>query len=206
MKRLLFILMILMPCIVSAQNNVVRPTSSLEFHYIAHDRSTPVSELCDRLEQLYYTAMSYEDFAVIFYLPNYDQPIIVKMNLPGDNRDEFKRIISELRLKSAHEIYADIDYENISYLINLHDFIDENANPSYTSVLFCWYVNPDFWQFQYNEKLIASLYFNMELNKYKGYVSTQVWHAAGDGLIVDKKYPFGTKNLCAEMDFMLLEY
>ena len=200
MKRLLYILFLMMPLAVSAQNK------SLEFYYIAHDRSTPVNELCDRLEQVYYTALSYDDFAVIFYLPNYNEPVIVKMNLPGDNREEFKTIISELRLKSYHEIYADIDYQNIEYLLNNHDFIDEKGNPTYTSVLFCWYVNPDFWQFQYNEKLIAALYFNMELTKYRGYVTTQVWHASGDGLNVDNKYPFGSKNLCADMDFMLQEY
>ena len=111
MKRLLYILFLMMPLAVSAQNK------SLEFYYIAHDRSTPVNELCDRLEQVYYTALSYDDFAVIFYLPNYNEPVIVKMNLPGDNREEFKTIISELRLKSYHEIYADIDYQNIEYII-----------------------------------------------------------------------------------------
>ena len=190
----------MLPFAASAQN------SSLEFYYIAHDRSTPVNDLCKRLEDVYKTALSYEDFAVIFYFPNYDEPIIVKVNLPGDNRDDFKKIISELRQKSAHEIYADIDYANIVDLINKNDFIDAAGNPRFTSVLFCWYVNPDFWLFQYNEKLIASLYFNLELDRYKGYVTTQVWHAAGDGLNVDKKYPFGSKNICSGMDFMLLEY
>ena len=54
MKRLLYILLLMMPLMASAQNK------SLEFYYIAHDRSTPVNELCDRLEQVYYTAMSYD--------------------------------------------------------------------------------------------------------------------------------------------------
>lgn len=195
-----------MPFLASAQDDAAKPASSLEFYYIAHDRSTPVNDLCERLEQVYYTAMSYDDFAVIFYLPNYDEPVIVKMNLPGDNRDDFKKLISELRLKSAHEIYADIDHATIMDLFNTHDFIDEAGNPTFTSVLFCWYVNPDFWQFQYNEKLIASLYFSLELNKYKGYVTNQVWHATGDGLQVDEKLPFGTKNLCKDMDFFLWQY
>ena len=179
---------------------------SLEFYYIAHDRTTPVADLCQRLESVYETALTYDDVAVIFYLPNYDEPITVKMNLPGDNRDEFKNIISELRLKSSHEIYADIDYQSIVHLINEHDFIDADGNQTYSSVLFCWYVNPDFWQFQYNEKLIASLYFNLELEKYQGYVTTQIWHSEGYGIRVNKRYPFGTKNLCSGMDFMLLQY
>lgn len=181
-------------------------SQSFELYYIAHDRTTPVNDLCRRLESVYEMAMSYEDFAVVFYLPNYDEPKIVKMNLPGDNRDEFKNIISELRLKASHEIYAETDYQTLMDLVNQHDFIDESGAPVYTSVLFCWYVNPDFWQFQYNEKLIAALYFNLELDKYPDYVSTQIWHADGDGLEVDKEYPFGTKNLCGDMPFMLQQY
>lgn len=200
MKKLVYILLMLVPILGYAQNK------SLEFYYIAHDRTTPVGDLCQRLESVYETALSYDDFAVIFYLPNYDEPIVVKVNLPGDNREQFKDLISELRLKTAHEIYADIDYQTIAGLINEHDFIDSEENPTYSSVLFCWYVNPDFWQFQYNEKLIASLYFNLELDKYKGYVTTQIWHAEGDGLKVDRRYPFGTKNLCQGMHFMLQQY
>ncbi|MBE6232311.1 MAG: hypothetical protein IJN02_01090 [Bacteroidales bacterium] len=201
MKRILIILIsAFLPLAGYAQ------TQSLEFYYIAHDRTTPVADLCDRLEEVYETADRYEDYAVIFYLPNYDEPIIVKMNLPGDNRSDFKNIISELRLKPSHEIYADVDYAAIADLMNKHDFIDEKEQPVYSSVLFCWYVNPDFWQFLYNEELIASLYFNLELDKYVGYVTTQIWHASGDGLKVDSEYPFGTKNLCKGMNFMLYQY
>ena len=87
-----------------------------------------------------------------------------------------------------------------------HDFIDDQGNPTYSTVLFCWYVNPDFWRFQYNEKLIASLYFNLELDKFQGYVNTEVCHGVGDGLKVDRQYPFGTKNMCRTMDFMLQQY
>lgn len=202
MKRIIYtFILILLPLMGSAQ------TKSLEFYYIAHDRTTPVGDLCQRLEEVYETALSYDDFGVIFYLSNsYDVPFVVKINLPGDNRDDFRKLISELRLKSSHEIYSDVDHEYIMNLMNEHDFIDEQGNHTYSSVLFCWYVNPDFWRFQYNEKLIASLYFNLELDKYQGYFTTQILHASGDGLIVDRKYPFGTKNLCRTMDFMLLQY
>lgn len=202
MKRILYtVFLMLLPLAGASQ------TKSLEFYYIAHDRTTPVGDLCQRLEEVYETALSYDDFAVIFYLPNsYSDPFVVKINLDGDNRDDFKKIISELRLKSSHEIYADVDHENILNLMNEYDFIDDQGNPTYSTVLFCWYVNPDFWRFQYNEKLIASLYFNLELDKFQGYVNTEVWHAAGDGLKVDRQYPFGTKNMCRSMDFMLQQY
>lgn len=201
MRKLIFAALLLsLPVIGFAQ------TQSLEFYYIAHDRTTPVSDLCKILEEAYSNADRYEDCATIFYFPNYDEPIIVKMNLPGDNRQDFKDIISELRLKPAHEIYAEVDYTRIVEIINQNDFLDAEGNPTYTSVTFYWYINPDFWQFLYNEELIASLYFNLELNRYQNYVSTQIWHAAGDGLTVDAKYPFGTKNICKDMNFMLFQY
>ena len=201
MKKILFILSFAMLSITALAQN-----QSFEFYYIAHDRTTPVSDLCRRLEQVYEMARSYEDIAVVFYLPNYDKPKIVKINLPGDNREEFKSIISELRLKSAHEIFADLDYGNIIDIMNEHDFLTPSGEAAYSSVTFCWYVNPDFWRFKYNEKLIASLYFALELEKYEGYVTTQVWHADVDGLVVDSDRPFGSKNLCATMNFLLQQY
>lgn len=201
MKKILFILSFAMLSITALAQN-----QSFEFYYIAHDRTTPVSDLCRRLEQVYEMARSYEDIAVVFYLPNYDKPKIVKINLPGDNREEFKSIISELRLKSAHEIFADLDYGNIIDIMNEHDFLTPSGEAAYSSVTFCWYVNPDFWRFKYNEKLIASLYFALELEKYEGYVTTQVWHADVDGLVVDPDRPFGSKNLCATMNFLLQQY
>lgn len=201
MKKLFFIIFtVLMSFMASAQSK------SLEFYYIAHDRTTPVSVLCDRLEEVYQMSLTYEDYAVIFYLPNYDAPLIVKVNLDGDNRDDFKKIISELRLKPAHEIFPDVDYPAIIDVINKNDFVDSEGNPTYSSVLFFWYVTPDFWQFNYNEELIASLYFTLELDKYLGYVETQICHATGDGIKVDAKHPFGLKNLCRNMNFLLMQY
>ena len=179
---------------------------SLDFYYIEHNRSTPVADLCDILQEVYDDADRYDDMAVIFYMPNYDDPLIVKMNLDGDNRQDFKDIISELRLKPAHEVYVDIDHDNILNLINEHDFIDVDGKPTYSSVTFCWYINPEFWQFGFNEELIASLYFILELDRFAGYVRTQIWHAKGDGIKVDGEQPFGPKNLCRDMYFMLYQY
>lgn len=208
MKRLVCLILMLMSYVAFAQGQTQSQT--LEFFYIAHDRTTPVNDLCSQLEQVYETALSYGDYAVIFYMPNYDEPLVVKINLPGDNRDDFKRIISELRLKSQHEIYVDKDVEAITEIFNTHDFITESGQPAFTSVLLCWYVNPEFWLFQYNEAIIATLYFNFEMEEYhkSGYMTTQVWHAAGDGLEerVNKRYPFGRKNLCHSMNFVLMPY
>lgn len=181
-------------------------TQSLEFHYIAHDRTTPVVRLCEVLEQIYDDAVSSDSRAVIFYMANYDRPIIVKINLQGDNRDDFRTIIRELRLKPAHDTYADTDYAGIIDLFNTHDFITEHGTPEYSSVEFSWYVNPSFWKYRYNEELIASLCFELELNMYPDYVKTRVLHAAGDGLVIDREFPFGTMNFSRGSSVKFMQY
>lgn len=201
MKRLsILLLMVITSFTAFAQSQ------DFEFYYISHDRTTPVDDLCDRLEYIYENALGDESYAVVFYLPNYDEHIEVRINLEDDNRDDFKILVRELREKDAHENYAYHDYESIMKLINKYDFIDEEGNRQYSSVLFCWYVTPYFWDWGCNESLIARLYFTLELDKYRGYVNTQIWHAQYDDLQVDERNPFGNKNLCRQMGFVLMPY
>ena len=201
MKRLsILLLMVITSFTAFAQSQ------DFEFYYISHDRTTPVDDLCDRLEYIYENALGDESYAVIFYLPNYDEHIEVRINLEDDNRDDFSILVRELREKDAHENYAYHDYESIMKLINKYDFIDEEGNRQYSSVLFCWYVTPYFWDWGCNESLIARLYFTLELDKYRDNVSTQIWHAQYDGLQVDERNPFGNKNLCRQMGFVLMPY
>ncbi len=201
MKRLsILLLMVVISFTSFAQDQ------DFEFYYISHDRTTPVDILCDRLEYVYENALNDESSAVIFFFPNYDEHIEVRINLDNDNRNDFRLLIRELREKDAHENYAYHDYEAIVNLINKYDFIDEDGNYQYSSVLFCWYITPYFWDWGCNESLIAKLYFTLELDKYKGYVSTQIWHARDDGLQVDRDRPFGNKNLCRQMNFVMMPY
>lgn len=204
MKRLISLILVLIPFMASAQSQ------SLEFFYISHDRMTPVNDLCVRLTDVYNDALKYDDYAVIFYLPNGDTPLVVKVNLEGDNRGDFNKIIGELQSRLAHDIYTYVDLNVITDIFNTHDFITESGDPRFNSVLFCWYVNTDFWALGYNESLIAKLYFCLDLDKYheSGYITTEIWHAEGDGLekFIDKQYPFGPKNLYRSFEGELLSY
>ena len=200
-KYCLLLLMVVSTFSVFAQKK------SLEFYYISHDRTTPVNRLCDRLQYVYEQALSDENYAVIFYFPNLEDHIEVKVNLEGDNRNDFDKILGALRGRDAHENYSYYDFETITNLMNKYDFITPDGGYAYSSVLFCWYVTPDFWRWGGNENVIAKLYFTLELEKYNDYVSTQVWHARNDGLVLEnEKYPFGKLNLCKSMDFVLLSY
>ena len=201
MKRLIYGILGLMVSVTA-----LAQTQSLEFHYITHDRTTPAAKLCEKLEMAYESAASDQNRAAIFYMPNYDRPLVVKVNLPEENRGDFKIIIKELRLKPSHEVYADVDYERILDIFNVHDFIDEQGGYNFTSVQINWYVNPVFWKYRYNEELISALSFDLEFNKYPDYVNTIIWHAEGDGLDVNYEYPFGTKNLIGGSRFEFVEY
>ena len=198
--------MLLMPLVASAQYQ------SFELYYIAHDRTTPISDLCDKLEEAYDYALRDTSSAVVFYLPNAKEPIVIKVNLEGDNSQEFPRLISELRSKSFHIIDVTTDLSTITEIMNENDFLNSDGSPYYSSMKFYWYVNQEFWLFQYNETLISSLYFQLDLDNYHktGYVSTEIWHADGDGVeeLIDKKEPFGAKNLSPNMakEFILLHY
>ncbi|MBO5824756.1 MAG: hypothetical protein J6Q93_07365, partial [Prevotella sp.] len=98
MKRLsILLLMVITSFTAFAQSQ------DFEFYYISHDRTTPVDDLCDRLEYIYENALGDESYAVIFYLPNYDEHIEVRINLEDDNRDDFSILVRELREKDAHE-------------------------------------------------------------------------------------------------------
>ena len=191
----------ILPSLAAAQSQ------SLELIYIAHDRTTPVNALCERLTEVYDYAAQDESMAVIFYLANADAPRIVKMNLPDDNRGDFADLLGELRYKSAHEIYVEVDQEAIIGLFDETDFLDVNGRPAFTSFKLTWYDNPSFGQQGYNESLIAFLYFTLSLDSLPGrYFNMEIWHARDDGLKYNEKMPFGPRNLCAKFPFFLLEY
>ena len=202
MKYLFTLLLsFLLPLTALAQSH------SLEFIYVAHDRSTPVNALCERLTEIYDYAVQDESQSVIFYLANADAPRIVRMNLPGDNRDALADLMGELRYKSAHEIYPDVDQEEIVRLFDEVDFLTDTGRPSFTSFKMTWYANPTFWSLGYNESLIARLFFTLDLGSLPGsYFNMEVWHARNDGLKYDEELPFGPKNLCGDYPFFLLEY
>lgn len=202
MKRFLpFLLLCLLPSLAAAQSQ------SLEFIYIAHDRTTPVNALCERLTEVYDYASQDEGQGVVFYLANADSPRIVRMNLPGDNREDLAGLLGELRYKSAHEIYPDVDQEEIVELFNTLDFLNDSGRPAFSTFTMTWYVTPTFWSLGYNEALIARLYFTLDLGSLpSNYFNMDIWHARDDGLKYDEALPFGPKKLCGDNPFFLLEY
>ena len=104
MKRLLSILLLGFLTLSVRAQDISTSEQTLEFYYIAHDRTSPVGKICDFIKERQKEATYYKDLAMIFYLANGDDPMIVRMNMPGDNREDFQDIINALQQQMSHDI------------------------------------------------------------------------------------------------------
>lgn len=197
-KLISILFCLIMPLLASGQDR------TLEFYYISHDYSTKIGDVCSMLEEKYEMAIEFSDCAMIFYLPDRDNPKVVRMNVEGDNRSEFEDLLSELRGRYAHEAYAYVDLDKITEIFNDVEIIDNEGNLHYQSIRMSWLINPSFWAMNCNETLISSLYFILDFEKYKDYVTIDIWNASDEKIDVNRNSPFGTKNLMGDYPFHML--
>lgn len=178
---------------------------TLEFYYIAHDRTTPVGKVCDFILDRYKEATYYKDLAMIFYLANGDNPYIVRMNMEGDNRKDFDNIINALQQHMSHEISPNDDRYFITELFNETDFMENNGKLRYKTFQWVSFVTPIFWQMGYNEDILASLYFILDMNKLSTDNFTMDIYYDNDGNFrYNSSKPFGDKKLCNRSNIMPL--
>ena len=178
------------------------------FIYIAHDRTTPVQRLSRTLQEIYDGAVKY-GHSCVFYLANNESPYIVNVNIGNDNRNDFDAmIIGELQNKLSHGISPRFDLDAIVNMFNSNDYLLSEQELKYISVTWNFYTNEWFWNEGYNESLIASLYWIMDIDKTEELdFYFNVYHSENDKLELDDKLLFGVKNLSnINEGFFLLEY
>lgn len=178
------------------------------FIYIAHDRTTPVQRLSKTLQEIYDGAVKY-GHSCVFYLANNESPYIVNVNIGNDNRNDFDAmIIGELQNKLSHGISPRFDLDAIVNMFNSNDYLLSEQELKYISVTWNFYTNEWFWNEGYNESLIASLYWIMDIDKTEELdFYFNVYHSENDKLELDDKLLFGVKNLSnINEGFFLLEY
>ena len=181
----------------------------LAFIYIAHDEYTAVQSLIERLKEAFADAINYpESRAVIFYLANAENPIVVQVNTKNDNQQEFDRIVDELQTTRSHNVEPVVDCAKIQEIFNADDLIDDEGKGLYRSVEWTYYVNSTFWALMYNESVIASLFFIMDMEEMieSGYLRVNIMHGADDTLPYNEESPFGPKALCASKKFLPMPY
>lgn len=204
MKKIISIIIL----VLCARLALSAQTQTLELVYITKDYTTEVGPLCRELMDIYKSAEKDKSQAVIFYLANSTSPLIVKVNLPGDNRDKINNIMDALISKSETVVNPMSDLRRFIDIFNQHEIITASGEPLFQSVDINYYVTPTFWELQYNEQLIAAAYFalGMDSSWADGYFSMSIYHNGDDGLVVDEKHPFGIRNLCKNYKFFLLTY
>jgi len=182
--------------------------TSLQFLYITKDYNTRVNPLIEEIKDVFNFVQYDASSSAIFYLADIETPIVVKVNLPGDNRKDIDLIYSALTTQSETAIDPALDLEVIPRLFEQHPLISETGEHLFTDLELRYYVCPSFWELYYNEQVIAALWFVMEFDQpwARDYVSMSIFHQTGDGLQPDLAQPFGPMDLCKNYQFQLLTY
>ena len=211
MKRFLLILAfaIFMVLRVDAQE-YSKADQVFKFVYITFDEKTETQKLIDRLTELYNYAMDYpENYAVVFYMPNGEDPIVVKINVVGDNYKDFDKIIAMIQRQPSNIVMADYDVEHIHSLFEENDIIDMNGRRIYKSVDWVYYVNSSFWMMRNNENVIARLFFTMDMAQMIAlkYMTVNIFCSKGkQGIQFNQNKPFGDKELCRAVKLVPLPF
>lgn len=167
----------------------------LNFYYIAHDRSTNVQHLSRELQQQFDNLKEYDNVG-IFYLANGEEPIIIQVNTPNENEKEFPYIIGELQEKLGHDITAYYDVDRIISLFEEIPFLDEKRHLLYSSVNWNYYITSNFWSMLYNESIIGTLYWVMNMDELRRdedfYIN--ILRSSDDLIDFDKNNAIGIKN------------
>ena len=206
MKRFVVILIAVVAMVLPlvAQNT---KNKTLNFIYIAHSPKTQTDRLIDRLREDFSRARSLKN-PTVFYLANGRTPVVVQMNTANDNRKEFENIIYRLQTIRSHSVNAQMDVNNIIKLYTDWNVVDENGALQYQKVEWTYYIDSSFWQANYNESIIAKLYWSLDMQSLesRNMLKVNIYHGRGDEVKVDKSMPFGAKNLCKSMKFNMLPY
>jgi len=181
---------------------------ALQVCYITKDYNTKVNPLIDEIRDIYEFVRVDPSYGAVFYLADWDTPLIIKVNLPGDNHEEMDRLYEALVTKSETAINPRTDLERISAIFSEIPLRDDTLSPAFSEVEFRFYVTPTFWELYYNEQVISSLWYVMEFDQEwaKDYISLLIFHQEGDGLTPNASNPFGAMDLCANYKFQLLTY
>lgn len=196
MRKLILIVLVFFCISASAQS---RPGDDLTFVYINHTNDTPINDLCKRLGDKVKTAQRVKS-PLIIYLANGKKPYIATVGINGSKEEGFDNIIQALQEKNSHPIDTKEDLRNIIEIFNHIDFLSELGVPKYSSMTWQFYIDQQFWKDNYNEEIIAKLYFALDLDLLPNdYLHLMLFYRSDNEFEYDKENPFGVKNLCKNL-------
>jgi len=203
MNRIQIIGLTILACLLSFVSAKAQDYSKMNLHfiYIAHETSTPVNKLCERLRTVRDDAIEVED-ALIVYLSDGALSPISFTNLKDnsgrnrDSQDSYTDIIAALQDFNSHNVVARNDRTNILNLFDEYNFLDENGNLRFNTVIMDFYVGASFWSLGNNEKIIAHLFTALNAASFpKDRFSFNVYKPRGEKLVYVEGMPFGDNNI-----------
>lgn len=203
MNRIQIIGLTILACLLGFVSAKAQDYSKMNLHfiYIAHETSTPVNKLCERLRTVRDDAIEVED-ALIVYLSDGALSPISFTNLKDnsgrnrDSQDSYTDIIAALQDFNSHNVVARNDRTNILNLFDEYNFLDENGNLRFNTVIMDFYVGASFWSLGNNEKIIAHLFTALNAASFpKDRFSFNVYKPRGEKLVYVEGMPFGDNNI-----------
>lgn len=203
MKRTHIFCLAFFACLMTVLPAKAQDYSSMNLHfiYIAHETSTPVNKLCERLRTVRDDALEVEDALIIYLSDGVTSPVSLT-NLKDqtgrnrDSQDSYTDIIAALQDFNSHNVVARNDRNNILNLFDEYNFLDENGKLRFNSVIMDFYVGASFWALGNNEKIIAHLFTAFDAASYsKDKFSFNVYKPKGENLQYVEGMPFGDNNI-----------
>lgn len=178
MKKYLFALWLVLAFFMCSERASAQSHKNmrLQFVYIDHELSTPVSTVIRRMKERYDEVEEFsERESLVVYLSNGRFSPIAFVNLkeyadyeslrelsptgtPRDTRDAFDYLLEALNNTNSHSVDARTDVNNILEIIDGLEVFANDGTLNFKSLTFDFYVGPTFWAQRNNEKVIARLY------------------------------------------------
>lgn len=184
---------------------------TLRFVYIAHDVTTPIEQLVQKIEGYYENLEDEADDEesvqqTIIYLSSGSNPVVANMKSGKRDDDNYNQVISELYERNFHDVDTEVDMNRVIEILEENDFMSPTGNLDVSQLKFEFYVTPTFWSMRQNESLISSLFYTLGIDKYydtnspdySRSVSYKVFFPTIEELrkcIGNEGMPFGSKNV-----------
>lgn len=184
---------------ISATTQQTNENHNIKIIFIDHEPSLRVSDVITQLREIRTQALE-NDHAVIFYMPNNQEPYISMTNV-GDKDDAratddaFGDLCYALN-QPSHNKDAYFDRKRFVDLFSEFNIIQPDGTIGFRNVRVEFWLTDEFWQLGYNESILAPIYFALDVPKlieqefvFDAFLEIQTLKK------INQKYPFGPKNL-----------
>ncbi len=174
----------------------------LEIHYIAHDHYGDA--ILKKVDDIFNMGSYMPNRVTYLYLANANNPIILKCD--SNNQKGFEKFKEAIGRQLAYNIWPEEDIKRILELLRDDDFIDDDGKARYSRFSINFYTTPSFWTCNYNETLIARLFWVLELSP-KSNVHVSIYYPEkNDGYKFNPERMFGPKRLNGDNEVFMFTY